>query len=364
MRLNSRTLGKQRQQIESSDREQSTFMTTDGYIVRTSVDISSGQTATPEQPLTPACWFTGDQPVDNYVTTSLGSPVDLPFNAWNSFGDTFKKAMDSSDVLGQLPDYHTSTVPSQQLPISQTSWDINNWTVVNNGQIPRQQCMEPLTESYNGMQHEITGDGGDCSLSPLNVVPRQGPSNLAPSIPIKPVRKAKWGDSSGSSKRKSTSKIRYSPSDEDDRSGDQFPRKKNQLKSSRIRKGNFSNSTSSPESSPSSSNVVLNSNRTSHNLVEKQYRNRLNDQFDFLLSSIPSDLVGYHMNGPERGDRPEKRVSKADVLVLAKKHIENLEKRKRELEVENVGLKGTNKRLNEVWMSQQGNEILFNGNGH
>jgi hypothetical protein len=43
--------------------------------------------------------------------------------------------------------------------------------------------------------------------------------------------------------------------------------------------------------------------------VEKQYRNRLNGQFETLLQKLPKEEAGY---------ADEKRVSKVEVLVLAK----------------------------------------------
>jgi hypothetical protein len=85
--------------------------------------------------------------------------------------------------------------------------------------------------------------------------------------------------------------------------------------------------------------------RASHNFVEKQYRNRLNDQFNTLLSSIPNEVIKQEITGYIREDGPERRVSKAEVLVLAKKHIETLERERQFLEEEREGLKGTIKRL-------------------
>ncbi|KAF4629032.1 hypothetical protein G7Y89_g9117 [Cudoniella acicularis] len=50
------------------------------------------------------------------------------------------------------------------------------------------------------------------------------------------------------------------------------------------------------------SNPPKGSNRASHNLVEKQYRTRLNRQFGALLSAIPNDVIAADVNGsPEEG---------------------------------------------------------------
>ncbi|KAK7990795.1 helix-loop-helix DNA-binding domain-containing protein [Apiospora arundinis] len=67
-------------------------------------------------------------------------------------------------------------------------------------------------------------------------------------------------------------------------------------------------------------------NRESHNQVEKQYRNRLNAQFELLLGVLPSELRASSEDGDSNemstGDR---KVSKAEVLEMAKRYIQNLE---------------------------------------
>lgn len=322
------------------------------------MEFSSSQNVSHEQSPTAPCWFAGGQPVDNYVATPLSSPVDLPFNTWGGFEDSFhhQRATDSGEGLGPLPVYHQNTVLHQQQS-SQASWNENDWSNPSDGQLARQPFVG--TQANAHAQQANSEEKDISSLLSSNGNPTRGSSmSLTSSAAVKPTRKAKWGDSSGPYKRKTTSRVQNSPSDDDN--GTSRQRGQRKRNSHQMRNG-YLNKSSSPESSPSSSNATANNNRTSHNLVEKQYRTRLNDQFDFLLSSIPSDLVGHHMNGPERGDRPEKRISKADVLALAKKHIENLEKGKREVEEENVGLKRTNKQLNEVWMNQNGGSILLNG---
>ncbi|GAB1319371.1 hypothetical protein MFIFM68171_09581 [Madurella fahalii] len=85
--------------------------------------------------------------------------------------------------------------------------------------------------------------------------------------------------------------------------------------------------------------------RRNHNLVEKQYRNRLNAQFERLLAVLPVDQCraagsgGYdarHMSitassgggnsgGGAGGGGEEKRLSKAEVLDLATRQIRTLE---------------------------------------
>jgi hypothetical protein len=72
-------------------------------------------------------------------------------------------------------------------------------------------------------------------------------------------------------------------------------------------------------------------NRTTHNSTERKYRNRLNEQFDALLSALPTSST----NNRSADDSLEtKKISKAEILILAKERIESLEREKRELECE------------------------------
>ncbi|KAK4450579.1 hypothetical protein QBC34DRAFT_402897 [Podospora aff. communis PSN243] len=71
--------------------------------------------------------------------------------------------------------------------------------------------------------------------------------------------------------------------------------------------------------------------RRTHNLVEKQYRNRLNAQFERLLAVLPAR---YETDEEEQGrgdDVPDKTISKAEVLGMATQRIKMLEQQNREL---------------------------------
>lgn len=98
--------------------------------------------------------------------------------------------------------------------------------------------------------------------------------------------------------------------------------------------------------------------RTSHNMVEKQYRNRLNGQFSTLLGVLPPDLVGVEVEGYGRDDSSaEKKVSKAEVLILAKRRIQDLERAKVNLEESNGALLEDMQRLKGAW-SDMGGQVL------
>lgn len=60
--------------------------------------------------------------------------------------------------------------------------------------------------------------------------------------------------------------------------------------------------------------------------MEKQYRNRLNAQFELLLGVLPPEIRASSEDGDSNemstGDR---KVSKAEVLEMAKRYIVNLE---------------------------------------
>ena len=77
--------------------------------------------------------------------------------------------------------------------------------------------------------------------------------------------------------------------------------------------------------------------RVSHNVVEKKYRTRLNMQFTSLLDSIPPEITQFdgYLDAGGRGGK----VSKGDVLGLAKRCIQTLKQDKKSLEVENMEYK-------------------------
>lgn len=77
--------------------------------------------------------------------------------------------------------------------------------------------------------------------------------------------------------------------------------------------------------------------RQSHNLVEKKYRNRLNAQFEQLLAVLPADEQRDSKRGGSQ-DGEEKRMSKGDVLDLARRRIRALEDEKARLQAERQAL--------------------------
>ncbi len=81
--------------------------------------------------------------------------------------------------------------------------------------------------------------------------------------------------------------------------------------------------------------------RHNHNQVEKQYRNRLNAQFERLLGALPADMrhdAGGGSDGDVASPADDRRMSKAEVLDLATRHIRSLEGERTALQVERNGL--------------------------
>ncbi|KAF3012243.1 hypothetical protein E8E14_010918 [Neopestalotiopsis sp. 37M] len=83
-------------------------------------------------------------------------------------------------------------------------------------------------------------------------------------------------------------------------------------------------------------------NRASHNQVEKQYRNRLNAHFEALLNTLPQYMRGGEDEEDDDGDR---KISKAEVLEMARRHILSLERELNSVEEERDELKESVERL-------------------
>ncbi len=90
--------------------------------------------------------------------------------------------------------------------------------------------------------------------------------------------------------------------------------------------------------------------RECHNQVEKQYRNRLNTQFEHLLDALPENMrKGEGVNDRDHGfeglGSAERKVSRAEVLDMARRHIKLLERECALLEGERDELRDSVERL-------------------
>ena len=88
--------------------------------------------------------------------------------------------------------------------------------------------------------------------------------------------------------------------------------------------------------------------RASHNLVEKQYRNRLNAQFERLLAVLPPP--GSDDDG---GGGDDRRLSKAEVLEIARRRIKALEKERDTLRLQKKELAITVGRMRDALVRQR-----------
>lgn len=104
---------------------------------------------------------------------------------------------------------------------------------------------------------------------------------------------------------------------------------------------NGSNSRDLSPSSPDGGGDSLTSEerraRQNHNVVEKQYRNRLNIQFERLLAILPANQAD--VDGASRhGEFDDRRMSKAEVLDMARRRIHALEQERKQLHAEREAL--------------------------
>jgi hypothetical protein len=92
-----------------------------------------------------------------------------------------------------------------------------------------------------------------------------------------------------------------------------------------------------------------------HNMVEKQYRNRLNVQFENILNNLPAEMRKYKIEDTwGDGDHPLKRVSKVETLVMATNYIQGLEKKEETLLEEQKILQAKEQNLMELWQVKNG----------
>lgn len=93
-------------------------------------------------------------------------------------------------------------------------------------------------------------------------------------------------------------------------------------------------------------------------MVEKQYRTRLNVQFTTLLEAIPQEAIGTQIDGYIDTGGHRGKISKGDVLALAKRYIQTLEKDKENLERENREQKLRTSRLRAAWTKIGGGPLV------
>ncbi|MBE3041821.1 helix-loop-helix domain-containing protein [Candidatus Bathyarchaeota archaeon] len=135
--------------------------------------------------------------------------------------------------------------------------------------------------------------------------------------------------------------------------GDDKTRNKTQLRTASRAPKKYSQSTArKPAETPEEVKA-----RAAHNQVEQQYRKRLNLQFEKLLNALPQadqeDDGDEDDNGRTAGG-VDKRISKAEVLDLARRRIKALERERAAFEKQNEELVAEMRKMQEEWMRRHG----------
>ncbi len=262
----------------------------------------------------------------------------------------------NSPVIGSAEDAGSQYLPN----MSQSTWSTNLYQA-HNSRVP-ETGIHPLSLAHDSTFHQYDDvddeEEGDETERLQEINNREYERQESISNTSSNGRKAAWGGNKHS-RRSSSSSVAQQPSARSKEKQHKSPRPS---KGHQLRSTNTSQRINYRESTTASSSIQQNraeaaskSPRTSHNLVEKQYRTRLNGQFSTLLECLPPEMVGAEIDDYNRGgDGAEKRVSKAEVLVLAKKHIGNLEREKKALESDKKALLEDVKRLRGVWTGMQG----------
>jgi hypothetical protein len=302
-------------------------------------------------------WPADHQFNDDYATSPISSPgicTPVAGESRNYFNDCFGEAsQQSSRTSPPTEAVRTSSSYPQAVPPS-------NWNPSSAGANSQVSGMSYVPLSLIHDPHAGANDdyndgtrGPMYSLSSSVAFTREDSPESAFRGAWEPPKASKRH--SGSSKPgKSSSRVKEKSQQHLQKGSSSSGSKGHQLRSTK--KGHRIN-VSEKDDLPSTESTKV--SKTSHNMVEKQYRTRLNGQFSNLLGALPQDLIEAEVEGYGRDDSggAEKKVSKAEVLMLAKRHIETLEQ-------ERVGLENGNKELSEnmqhlkaAWVSMGGRVI-------
>jgi hypothetical protein len=274
-----------------------------------------------------------------YTISPLSSAGVSPNSSWNPFEQSFASIQTSIDNGTFVPSGTSCfTSPANSYPASYNS----------NPQDGNHPYVSPAaingTTTFDEMDEESTPTPRINYAAPLPSPTTNFPSSQLVAGSARPRRRSSVTSSSpsySSSQTIITSKrrtpIKKEPRPTNDRSKSDT--------ASRLRSKQASHATTFASTSSSSSNTTFESkcrkgSRTYHNDVEKQYRNRLNGHFETLLQTLPKD----------GGRDGEKKVSKSEVLVLAKQHIQQLEEEKSVLEKERQELEASVEEMRRKWI--------------
>lgn len=306
--------------------------------------------------LDPPVWPVGSELNDEYTNSPPSSPgiyTSQDVVSPNYFDRSFSDALQSSFMT--IPS--TETIRASPSSYLQPDWN-PNWTQGNiqpaSSYVPLSLIHDPLTQR-NPDENSLTEDP---LYSPSSSLTFTGENS--PPVTIKKG----WGTTKEPTSRRHS----HAGGSRSGRHSSRVKEKEHQCppskgssvscssKGHRLRSTRTGHKISYSEQEDDPRIETTNNSRTSHNKVEKQYRNRLNGQFSTLLEALPLDLVGAEVEGYSKNDSggAEKKVSKAEVLLLARRHIENLEREKRGLEGRNGVLVENMQNLKGAWVCMGG----------
>lgn len=278
-------------------------------------------------------------------------------------GDTMPRAFPGSHAPGLGATVTTATSPGDPASFC----DMDPSRALYNSRDSSEDCLAATT-------HAPTFDVSYSFLpSPPDAENANGTTITTPAIsPKQPKPAALSGDGAGdaagaASKQRADRKKRrrhstpvISNSDRDKNTpgmpGDEKRRSTTQLRTASRAPKRYSQSTArKPAETPEEVKA-----RAAHNQVEQQYRKRLNAQFERLLSVLPQpdyDEEGMdEEGGGEGGGRVgmEKRISKAEVLDLARRRIKLLERERANLERQVEEFSTNERKMQDEWARMHG----------
>jgi len=308
----------------------------------------------------PTDWLSSpDWPVDKPEGACATSPDSTPVfytsangDFWNYIDANFKQVIQPSSLTSPEAKVYENSMSTYPQTIPQSNgnpnWGQGNSQTANISYFPVSPIHDPPAQIEDEEADLAEGQVyPDSSLST-----QTGESSQSPS-------KAAWGSSKESQQRSGSYKLakRSSRIKEKER---QNSRRKS---SSSSAKGQWQlrGTKTGPKIDSWDKNDVAGTDstecsRVSHNMIEKKYRTRLNGQFSTLLDALPPAVTGTEINGDGGHDSggTERKVTKAEVLVLAKTHIQTLERAKMTLESDKKALQEDVQRLKAAWVNVGG----------
>lgn len=274
----------------------------------------------------------------NYAT--MNDDYSLPMNNWGgidpNLGQDFQMSnvfVGNNNMLGQ------NSFPNQSLGHENTMCD--NFYIDPRYSMP---TLDGITVQPQAAY--ITPP----VLSP-NFIPEQNETTMQPltqDINRRGARQPAWGVRRPDGRSPTDSNVPTKRKSKDISANPETSRRRSITSAQSSTKGNT-------QTMPSKAKKGESKDRAAHNMIEKQYRKRLNGQFETLLRALPPDSKT-HDTEDENSDTvsSEGKVSKGEVLVQARRYIRELEKEGKSLMENNEQLKAKQEEVEEAWVRMGG----------